>query len=60
VRRLRGTPAINSFRCDAHFENRTARRAGALNVFIPGGFESNMPAIVEWYRAQALKPDIRG
>jgi mannose-6-phosphate isomerase-like protein (cupin superfamily) len=35
------------------FENRTARRAGALNVFIPGGFESNMPAIVEWYRAQA-------
>ena len=34
------------------FENRTAHRAGALNVFIPGGFESNMPAIVEWFRAQ--------
>ncbi|HYJ78364.1 MAG TPA: cupin domain-containing protein [Longimicrobiaceae bacterium] len=34
------------------FENRTSRRAGALNVFIPGGFESNMPAIVEWYRSQ--------
>jgi mannose-6-phosphate isomerase-like protein (cupin superfamily) len=34
------------------FENRTAHRAGALNVFIPGGFESNMPAIVEWYRAR--------
>ena len=34
------------------FENRTARRAGALNVFIPGGFESKMPTIVEWYRAQ--------
>jgi mannose-6-phosphate isomerase-like protein (cupin superfamily) len=33
------------------FENRTAYRAGALNVFIPGGFESNMPEIVEWYRA---------
>ena len=33
------------------FENRTARRAGALNVFIPGGFEANMPAIVDWFRA---------
>jgi mannose-6-phosphate isomerase-like protein (cupin superfamily) len=32
------------------FENRTARPASALNVFIPGGFEVNMPAIVEWYR----------
>ena len=30
------------------FENRTPHRAGAFNVFIPGGFESNMPAIVEW------------
>jgi mannose-6-phosphate isomerase-like protein (cupin superfamily) len=34
------------------FENRTDCRAGALNVFIPGGFESNMPAIAAWYRAQ--------
>jgi mannose-6-phosphate isomerase-like protein (cupin superfamily) len=33
------------------FENRTAYPAGALNVFIPGGFELNMPGIVEWYRA---------
>jgi hypothetical protein len=32
------------------FENRTDQRAGALNVFIPGGFEANMMAIVEWYR----------
>jgi mannose-6-phosphate isomerase-like protein (cupin superfamily) len=37
------------------FENKTARRAGVLNVFVPGGFESNMPAIVEWYRAQAQR-----
>ena len=37
------------------FENRTAHRAGVLNVFIPGGFESNMPAIVEWYRAQGQR-----
>jgi mannose-6-phosphate isomerase-like protein (cupin superfamily) len=33
------------------FENRTPQRAGALNVFIPGGFEASMPSIVEWYRA---------
>lgn len=32
------------------FENRSDRRAGLLNVFIPGGFEQNMPAIVEWFR----------
>jgi mannose-6-phosphate isomerase-like protein (cupin superfamily) len=31
------------------FENRTARRAGLLNVFIPGGFEPMMPAIVKWF-----------
>lgn len=32
-----------------HFENRTTQLAGVLNVFIPGGFEANMPAIVEWF-----------
>ena len=32
------------------FENRTGKRAGLLNFFIPGGFEKNMPAIVEWFR----------
>lgn len=32
------------------FENRTSERAGLLNFFIPGGFEQNMPAIVEWFR----------
>ena len=31
-------------------------RAGALNVFIPGGFESNMPAIVAGF---ALSPQPR-
>ena len=34
------------------FENRTTRPAGALNVYIPGGFEADMPSIVAWYRAQ--------
>ena len=32
------------------FANRTSKRAGLFNVFIPGGFEENMPAIVEWFR----------
>ena len=31
------------------FENRTDARAGLFNVFIPGGFEQNMPAIVAWF-----------
>ena len=35
------------------FENRTAERAGALNVFIPGGFEANMRSIVEWFTGKA-------
>jgi mannose-6-phosphate isomerase-like protein (cupin superfamily) len=31
------------------FANRTGKRTGALNFFIPGGFERNMPAIVKWF-----------
>jgi mannose-6-phosphate isomerase-like protein (cupin superfamily) len=31
------------------FRNRADRDAGLLNVFIPGGFERKMPAIVEWF-----------
>jgi mannose-6-phosphate isomerase-like protein (cupin superfamily) len=31
------------------FANRSQERAGALNVFIPGGFEPMMPAIVDWF-----------
>ena len=31
------------------FANRTQARAGLFNVFIPGGFEENMPAIVKWF-----------
>ena len=34
------------------FENRTSERAGVLNVLIPGGFETEMPAIVDWYRGR--------
>ena len=31
------------------FANRTDSTCGLLNFFIPGGFERNMPSIVEWF-----------
>ena len=31
------------------FENRTAERAGVLNVSVPGCFEQKMPDIVRWF-----------
>ncbi|MCT7375876.1 cupin domain-containing protein [Chelativorans salis] len=31
------------------FRNTSGHRAGLLNVFIPGGFERHMPAIVDWF-----------
>jgi mannose-6-phosphate isomerase-like protein (cupin superfamily) len=34
------------------FENRGPARAGALNVFLPGGFEARMPAIVDYFADQ--------
>jgi mannose-6-phosphate isomerase-like protein (cupin superfamily) len=35
------------------FENRTAKRAGALNVSIPGDFEPHMAGIAAWFRARS-------
>ena len=32
------------------FENRTAKRAGMLNVSVPGDFEPNMTGIAQWFR----------
>jgi mannose-6-phosphate isomerase-like protein (cupin superfamily) len=32
------------------FENRTSKRAGMLNVSVPGGFEPHMPAIADWFK----------
>lgn len=32
------------------FENRSSKRAGMLNLSVPGGFEEDMPAIAEWFR----------
>jgi mannose-6-phosphate isomerase-like protein (cupin superfamily) len=34
------------------FENRTAKRAGALNVSVPGDFEPHMTGIAGWFRAR--------
>ena len=34
------------------FENRTAERAGALNVSVPGDFEPHMEGIAAWFRAR--------
>jgi mannose-6-phosphate isomerase-like protein (cupin superfamily) len=31
------------------FANRTQALAGLFNVFVPGGFEPKMPAIVKWF-----------
>ena len=31
------------------FENRSAARAGVLNLSYPGGFEQHMPDIVDWF-----------
>ena len=35
------------------FENRTAKRAGFLNVSVPGGFEPEMVGIAEWFRERS-------
>jgi mannose-6-phosphate isomerase-like protein (cupin superfamily) len=32
-----------------NFENRSSSRAGVLNFSIPGDFEKEMPAIVNWF-----------
>lgn len=42
---------------DHDFENRTERKAGLLNFFIPGGFERNMPTIVRWFEENQEQPD---
>ena len=35
------------------FQNRGEESAGVLNVFLPGGFEATMPAIVEYFEDPA-------
>ena len=36
------------------FENRSDRKAGALNITTPGGFEQHMPDIVQWFKNHPL------
>jgi mannose-6-phosphate isomerase-like protein (cupin superfamily) len=40
------------------FENRSDRRAGVLNLSVPGGFESSMPGIAKWF-AEHPPPNAR-
>ena len=35
------------------FRNRSDARARLFNLFIPGGFERNMPSIVDWFKQNA-------
>jgi mannose-6-phosphate isomerase-like protein (cupin superfamily) len=35
------------------FANRSDAPMGLFNVFVPGGFETNMPAVVRWFEEQA-------
>lgn len=49
---LRGSLVIAPGGTPHDFENRTAKRAGALNVSVPGGFEPHMKGIAEWFRAR--------
>lgn len=35
------------------FENRSAERAGMLNVSVPGDFEDNMPGIAQWFNERS-------
>ena len=35
------------------FENNSSTRAGVLNIYIPGGFEQEMPGIVQWFKEHA-------
>jgi mannose-6-phosphate isomerase-like protein (cupin superfamily) len=37
------------------FENNSDARAGFLNIYIPGGFEQEMPAIVQWFKEHGGK-----
>ncbi len=38
------------------FENRSGARAGALNIGAPGGFEQQLPMLVEWFAKNPLGP----
>ncbi|MDF2697801.1 MAG: hypothetical protein K0S65_6184, partial [Labilithrix sp.] len=35
------------------FENRSGKRAGFLNLSVPGEFEQHMPGIADWFRERS-------
>ncbi|MGD9741832.1 MAG: cupin domain-containing protein [Dongiaceae bacterium] len=37
------------------FRNESDARAGILNIYTPGSFEPDMPAIMDWFRANPAK-----
>ena len=39
------------------FGNNSDSRAGVLNIYIPGGFEKEMPAIVAWFNEHSVAGD---
>ena len=41
---------------DHDFGNGSDQKVGLLNFFIPGGFERNMPAIVQWFEENPGRP----
>ena len=45
----RGSFALAPAGMTHDFENRTASRAGILNVSVPGNFEQSMPDIAQWF-----------
>jgi len=36
------------------FANTTDSKAGLLNIYVPGGFEREMPAIVDWFAKRGV------
>ena len=48
-----GTLVIAPASTPHDFENRTGRRAGFLNVSVPGDFEPHMSGIAEWFRERS-------
>jgi mannose-6-phosphate isomerase-like protein (cupin superfamily) len=50
----KGTLVIAPAQTPHDFENRTAQRAGMLNISVPGDFEPHIGGIAEWFRARSV------
>src|SRR5262249_52772028 len=53
IRAPKGSLVIAPADTPHDFENRTAKRAGMLNVSVPGDFEPHMQGIAEWFRERS-------